>query len=77
MQETLNRIGDSTMTILIDSSEMPEGLPKFDDKIRCSEHPKYPSESGFGLAGGGYGPYTVCPICCKLLSKTNENEGNE
>ena len=59
-------------TIKIDSSESK--LPLLDEKLRCPEHPKYKSEMGFGLAGGGYGTYTVCSICCRILSKTMEDE---
>jgi hypothetical protein len=29
-------------------------------------------ESGFGLAGGGYGPYTYCPECGAMLWKAEE-----
>jgi len=30
-------------------------------------------EVGFGLAGGGYGPYTYCPKCGDMLSKIQDN----
>lgn len=42
---------------------------------RCPDHPKAPQEMGFGLAGGGYGPYSYCSICCRILSKTQEYDG--
>lgn len=35
---------------------------------------KVPYEVGFGLAGGGYGPYTYCPKCGLMLSKTQERD---
>lgn len=31
-------------------------------------------ETGFGLAGGGYGPYTYCPKCGKIIDKSQELE---
>jgi hypothetical protein len=48
-------------------------LPKLDLKARCPDHPKYEAEVGFGLAGGGYGTYTCCTICCRILTKTQED----
>jgi len=65
------------MSVLIDSSEKRKGLPDFDQKIRCPQHPKALPESMYGLAGGGFGPYTVCPDCARILSKTNEDENEE
>lgn len=29
---------------------------------------------GFGLAGGGYGPYSYCPMCGVILDKVQERE---
>ena|ERR1700689_664359 len=29
-------------------------------------------EVGFGLAGGGYGPYSFCPDCGTVVSKTQD-----
>lgn len=29
-----------------------------------------PTEVGFGLAGGGYGPYTYCEKCSAVTSKS-------
>lgn len=29
------------------------------------------TETGFGLAGGGYGPYTYCPSCEIVTSKSS------
>lgn len=47
-------------------------LPGFNEFIKCPEHPTALPEVGFGLAGGGYGVYTVCPECARILSKTLE-----
>lgn len=38
----------------------------------CSQ--KQPEETGFGLAGGGYGTYSYCPECGAILSKTLERD---
>lgn len=35
---------------------------------------KVEAESGFGLAGGGYGVYTYCPQCGDMLSKIQIDE---
>ena len=29
---------------------------------------------GFGLAGGGYGAYSYCPICWAILDKVQEHD---
>jgi hypothetical protein len=29
---------------------------------------------GFGLAGGGYGAYSYCPVCGRILHKTQEHD---
>lgn len=58
------------MSVLIDSDKKRKELPDFDQSIRCPAHPTELPESGFGLAGGGFGPYTVCGICARILSKT-------
>lgn len=35
---------------------------------------KVEAESGFGLAGGGYGVYTYCPKCGAILSKVQVHD---
>lgn len=40
---------------------------------RCPEHPDIVPEMGFGLAGGGYGPYSYCPTCGRVIHKTQEH----
>lgn len=42
--------------------------------VRCPEHPLTEPEIGFGLAGGGYGPYTLCPVCYRILNKWQEGD---
>ena len=48
-------------------------IPEFDQAMKC---PKCggPTEEGFGMAGGGYGVYTFCPSCQRILSKSEEME---
>lgn len=61
---------EKPIQIHIDSSEqhVPETGP--DECPEC----KVQAESGFGLAGGGYGVYMYCPQCYKILSKTQVDE---
>lgn len=59
------------ITLFIDSSEKHEGLPEMGDHDLCPEC-KSELELGFGLAGGGYGPYTYCLNCGKVTSKSCE-----
>jgi len=47
-------------------------LPEYDDTLECSEHPSAQIHTSFGLAGGGYGVYSVCEECGTILSKTCE-----
>lgn len=54
----------------IDASEIREDLR--DGPAVCPDHPNVEPEVGFGLAGGGYGPYTYCGQCGKLLSKQQD-----
>ena len=39
---------------------------------RCPAHPDVQPEMGFGLAGGGYGPYYYCPVCSHIIHKQQE-----
>lgn len=36
-----------------------------------------PTEDGFGLAGGGYGPYNFCPVCNLVVAKSQDNSEPE
>lgn len=40
---------------------------------RCPAHPDVLPEMGYGLAGGGIGAYSYCPICCAVLNKTQDH----
>lgn len=48
---------------------MSEAEPRH---TRCPAHPDVQPEMGFGLAGGGYGPYSYCPVCNKIIHKTQD-----
>lgn len=65
---------DEKITVLIDSAKQDSRLPAMDQAIRCPDHPDEEPSVGFGLAGGGFGPYTVCPVCCRILSKDQSEE---
>ena len=36
-----------------------------------------PTEMGYGLAGGGIGPYTYCPKCEMVIQKWQEEDSND
>lgn len=38
----------------------------------CVDHPTASYSGGFGLAGGGYGPYCICDECGRLFGKIEE-----
>lgn len=57
---------------MIDRSKIRLGIPEFDPTVRCKDHPTSPVHENYGLAGGGFGPYTVCDSCCKVLSKSED-----
>jgi hypothetical protein len=44
---------------------------EFDPDSRCPSCGAE-TETGFGLAGGGYGPYTYCHACSMVTSKSPE-----
>lgn len=50
-------------------AEKRKGLPEFDQTGKC---PKCGgnTETGFGLAGGGFGVYTYCDPCGIITSKS-------
>lgn len=60
--------------ILIDLAEVENGLPEFNQNIECAVHPSAQIVEGFGLAGGGFGPYTMCERCCRILTKSVEKD---
>lgn len=40
---------------------------------RCPKHPEVVPEMGYGLAGGGIGVYSYCPVCGSVLNKTQDH----
>ena len=60
--------------IHIDAAEKRAGLPDHDVAVRCAAHPSAEPEDGFGMAGGGFGVYTFCPVCGCILSKSEVPE---
>jgi hypothetical protein len=62
---------DKLLLLHVDSAEKRPEIPPYDDMLRCSEH-DVPSKTGFGMAGGGFGVYSYCPTCGKVLSKSIE-----
>lgn len=64
--------------VFIDSSNTRANIHSpMDEDIRCEYHPADTVAIGFGLAGGGFGPYTYCATCGVILSKTNQDEDDE
>lgn len=47
-------------------------MTEIQDPQKQCEHPQDRIEMGFGLAGGGYGAYSYCSLCCTVLDKTQE-----
>lgn len=56
----------------IDSAHKREGLPEMGAAKKCgkSDCPAPNFETGFGLAGGGFGVYEYCQRCGEIVSKT-------
>jgi hypothetical protein len=67
------------MSILIDMTDKEPSLPEFDLYCNhsCPQHPDAMIREGYGLAGGGFGPYTFCDECARILSKTVEPADEE
>ena len=58
-------------------SEKRPGIPELGSEVACKkENCTGPDnlEHGFGLAGGGYGPYTYCQKCDKVTGKDVEQD---
>lgn len=60
----------------IDASEKREDLPDVGFPKPCYrlDCPAPDFETGFGLAGGGYGVYEYCDVCGDIVSKTEVRE---
>ena len=62
--------------IRIDAAEKREGLPEMGKAKACGrvDCPAPNFETGFGLAGGGYGVYEYCEVCGNVVSKSEIND---
>lgn len=56
-------------TIHVDSSHKRQDLPEYQQNMPCP-HCGKPTETGFGMAGGGMGIYSYCEPCGKIVSKS-------
>lgn len=59
---------------LATAHKRPE-LPEYDEQLRCPNHQITPTMRGYGIAGGGIGPYTVCRRCGRVVSKSEDSNG--
>lgn len=66
-------MSDDKFQIHIDSSEIRKDLPGFDANGRCAVCGGE-TDTGLGLAGGGYGAYTYCIECNAILEKTETED---
>ena len=60
----------------IDAAQKRDGLPGMGAAKPCGKAgcPAPDFETGFGLAGGGYGVYEYCDVCGEIVSKTEIND---
>ncbi len=52
-----------------DCGMSPSSLLPANEPGGCPAHPHATHEHGFGLAGGGYGPYSICNECGSVFDK--------
>lgn len=56
-------------------------LPRFDLSVKCTKPDcvwkKAEPSPGYGMFGGGLGPYTICENCGTVLTKSQENPNDE
>ncbi len=73
--KSISAVPVGNVIVHVDSAEKRARLPAFTE-ANCP-HCNGPVEVGFGLAGGGFGPYTYCPHCHKVTSKTVQPQDDE
>ena len=56
---------------------MTEHKPATNDDVSECPDCKVLLEFGYGLAGGGMGPYEYCPQCGAVYNKTQDHDGDE
>jgi hypothetical protein len=52
--------------------EIIEGVPEYDDSLSCPHCGSNDKHTGYGMIGGGMGPYTLCANCGMLISKSED-----
>ena len=62
-------MNDKTNFVHLSPSEVREGI--LDHQVEKCPTCDGPLEDGFGLAGGGFGPYGYCEACEKVVYKIN------
>lgn len=62
-------MSDDKIHVHIDSSKIREDVPQTDYCPKCGTKDL---EAGFGLAGGGFGPYMYCGQCGVVVSKSQD-----
>lgn len=70
----IEHVRGDELLVHLDSSERDPALPELDQIQACPDHPQAEPLLGYGLGGGGVGPYTFCSECGKILSKSEDPE---
>lgn len=56
----------------VDSAQKQDDLPEFSQGERCPNC-DIETETGYGMAGGGMGVYSYCPVCGIITSKSEDH----
>jgi hypothetical protein len=64
---------DDKITFHIDAATKRKDLPDMGSHEVCPTC-HGPLQTGFGLAGGGFGVYTYCEACARVTSKSEVDE---
>lgn len=66
-------MGDKHNFVHLEPAQKRDELPEYDQAMLC---PKCggETETGFGMAGGGYGIYSFCEACGNVVSKSETPE---
>lgn len=60
---------ESKVYVHVADAEIRPEVPQTD---HCPDHPDVQLEFGYGLAGGGMGGYMYCPVCDRVISKSQD-----
>ncbi len=66
-------VDDDKIHIHIDAAERAAHLPEYQQDLPCPTCGT-PPETGFGLAGGGFGIYSYCSKCGIILTKSETSD---